>query len=88
LNQDNGWNDNIQVKQKVYFSPSWGMTGHIARVLKVQGDNITIQIKNLTEWMTGESNVIYNCKVFYGNGSIEVTVPRKYVFSEDFLEGW
>ena len=88
MNQDNGWNDNIQVKQKVYFSPSWGMTGHIARVLKVQGDNITIQIKNLTEWMTGESNVIYNCKVFYGNGSIEVTVPRKYVFSEDFLEGW
>jgi len=38
--------------------------------------------------MTGESNRIYNCKVFYGEGSIEVTVPRKYVYSEDFLEGW
>jgi len=26
--------------------------------------------------------------VFYGEGSIEVTVPRKYVYSEDFLDGW
>ena len=88
MNQNNGWNDNIQVKQKVYFTPSFGMRGHSARVLKVQGDNITLKIKDLTEWMTGESNRIYNCKVFYGEGSIEVTVPRKYVYSEDFLEGW
>ena len=88
MNQNNGWNTNIQVKQKVYFTPSWGMTGHLARVLKVSGDNITIKIKNLTEWMTDESDVIFNCKVFYGNGSINVTVPRKYVFHLDFLEDW
>ena len=88
MKQDNGWNDNIQPNQKVYFTPSFGMTGHLARVLQINGDNITIKIKNLTEWMRDESNRIYNCKVFYGEGSIEVTVPRKYVYSEDFLEGW
>jgi len=88
LNQDNGWNEHLQVNQKVYFTPSFGNTGHLCRVLQINGDNITILINNLTEWMRDESKSIYNCKVFYGNGSIEVTVPRKYVYSEDFLEGW
>jgi hypothetical protein len=88
LNQDNGWNEHLQPNQQIYFTPSFGMTGHLCRVLQINGDNITILINNLTEWMTGESNRIYNCKVFYGNGSIEVTVPRKYVYSEDFLDDW
>jgi len=88
LNQDNGWNEYLQVNQQIYFTPSFGMTGHLCRVLQINGDNITLLIKDLTEWMRGECNRIYNCTVFYGEGSIEVTVPRKYVFSKDFLDDW
>ena len=88
MNQDNEWNEYLQPKQKVYFTPNFGMTGHLARVLQINGDNITIMINNLTEWMRGEGNRIYNSKVFYGNGSIEVTVPREYVYSDDYLDGW
>ena len=76
----------FQSGDKIYFTPDYGSTGHLARIVEVYEDSNEYLVEmELKYWMIEECAEDDNG---YGFETQLQKVPAGHVYSRDMLEDW
>jgi len=74
---------------KIYYTPDYGSTGHLARVVEVYEDSNEMLIElELRYWNIDSSDDDDNNANGYGFETKTITVPSKHVHSRNILDDW
>ena len=70
---------------KIYYTPDYGNTGRLAKVVEVYEDSMLIELESKC-WTLNNKNDSSDDWIF--DGTKYITVPSEHVYSRDMLEDW